>query len=79
MTSLHKTHNDEFGTFRTITLLSTWGLSLVISSFLLLWIGHLLDEKLGTAPKFMLGLFFAAIAGCMTGLYQAARKNQKNV
>jgi F0F1-type ATP synthase assembly protein I len=60
-------------------MLSAWGFVLVASSFLFLWLGHLLDELLGTAPKFMLGLFFLAIIGCFIELYQEALKIMKNV
>jgi hypothetical protein len=41
--------------------------------------GHLLDEKLGTAPNFMLGLFFLAIFLCVMRLYQEAWKKRKDV
>jgi F0F1-type ATP synthase assembly protein I len=55
-------------------MFSAWGFALVLASFLFLWLGHLLDELLGTAPKFMLGLFSLAIIGCFIELYQAALK-----
>ena len=60
--------------FRGIIMFSAWGFALVLASFLFLWLGHLLDELLGTAPKFMLGLFSLAIIGCFIELYQAALK-----
>ncbi|MCE5210509.1 MAG: AtpZ/AtpI family protein, partial [Deltaproteobacteria bacterium] len=60
--------------FRVIITLSAWGFALVITSFLFLWLGHFLDELLGTAPKFMLGLFFLAIVGCFIEIYQQVLK-----
>jgi len=42
-------------------MLSAWGFAIVFASLLFLYIGHLLDEWLGTEPNFMLGLFFLAI------------------
>jgi len=66
----HKAHHVDSHSFHVIIILSAWGFALVVSSFLFLWLGRLLDELLGTAPKFMLGLFFLAIIGCFIELYQ---------
>lgn len=70
----HKTHHVNSDSFPVIIMLSAWGFALVIASFSFLWLGHLLDELLGTAPKFMLGLFLLAIIGCFIELYQIALK-----
>jgi hypothetical protein len=75
----HKTHHVDFHLFRVIIMFSAWGFALVLASFLFLWLGHLLDELLGTGPKFMLGLFFLAIIGCFIELYQEALKILKDV
>jgi F0F1-type ATP synthase assembly protein I len=75
----HKTHYEEPVSFRVIIMLSAWGFALVVASFLFLWLGYLLDELLGTAPKFMLGLFFLAIIGCFIELYQEVWKILKDV
>lgn len=77
--SAGKTHEEEFSSFRGVTLLSAWGLSLVAASFLFLWIGHQLDELLESSPRFMLSMFFLAVAGCLTELYLEVRKAMKNV
>ncbi|MDQ5984657.1 MAG: hypothetical protein CSYNP_00352 [Syntrophus sp. SKADARSKE-3] len=55
-----------------ILMLSAWGFVIVVTSLLFLYIGHLLDEWLGTAPNFMLGLFFLAIVTTIGRLYQEA-------
>jgi len=39
-------------------MISAWGLAMVLSSFLFLYIGYLIDELLGTTPNFMLCSFF---------------------
>ena len=70
----HKTHYIASDSFRIIIMLSAWGFALVITSFLFLWLGHLLDELLGTPPKFMLSLFLLAIIGCFIEIYQVASK-----
>lgn len=74
-----KAHEEEFNSFRGVTILSAWGLSLVATSFLFLWIGHQLDELLGSSPRFMLSMFFLAVAGCLTELYLEVRKTMKNI
>jgi hypothetical protein len=54
LTITRKTHHLPFDLFRIIITLSAWGLALVITSLFFLWLGRLIDELLGTAPKFML-------------------------
>ncbi|HEX7415897.1 MAG TPA: AtpZ/AtpI family protein, partial [Smithellaceae bacterium] len=61
MQATHKTQLEQFASFGSILMLSAWGFAMVIASFLFLYVGHLLDTLLGTAPNFMLGLFFLAI------------------
>jgi F0F1-type ATP synthase assembly protein I len=46
---------------------------------LFLYLGHLLDEWLGTAPNFMFGLFFLALATSIGRLYQEAWLKRKKV
>lgn len=60
--------------YRIIVLLSAWGFVLVVASFLFLMLGLILDEMLGTSPKFMLVMLFLAIIGCLIELYQEVRK-----
>jgi len=79
MQAIHKTHWEQYMSFGSILLLSAWGFAMVIASFLFLYIGHLLDGIFGTAPNFMLGLFFLAIFLCVMRLYQEAWKKRKNV
>jgi len=62
-----------------ILMLSAWGLAIVVASFLFLYVGHLLDQWLGTEPNFMLGLFFLAIVTTIGRLYQEAWLKRKNV
>jgi F0F1-type ATP synthase assembly protein I len=57
-----------------VLMLSAWGLALVASSFLFLYLGYLVDEILGTTPNFMLGSFFLAIGLCIWRLYKEAKK-----
>ncbi len=67
-----KTSLMNSNSFRIIMMLSAWGFALVITSLLFLWLGYLLDALMGTAPKFMLALFFLAIIGCFIEIYQEA-------
>jgi ABC-type multidrug transport system fused ATPase/permease subunit len=79
MPAIHKTHWEQYMSFGSILLLSAWGFAMVIASFLFLYIGHLLDGIFGTAPNFMLGLFFLAIFLSVMRLYQEAWKKRKDV
>jgi len=77
MLATHKTHTAN--NYGSILMLSAWSFVMVIASFLFLYVGHLLDEILGTAPNFMLGLFFLAIFLCVMRLYQEAWKKRNDV
>ncbi len=73
-----KTRRPASSSFHFIVILSAWGFSLVISSLLFLWLGRLLDELLGTSPKFMLGFFILSIIGCFIVIYQEATDIMKH-
>ena len=60
-----------------ILMLSAYGFAIVIASFLFLYIGYWLDNKLNTSPTFMIGLFFLAIFICIGRLYQEAWLRKK--
>ena len=53
-------------------MLSAWGFAMVLSSFLFLYVGYIVDEILGTTPNFMLCSFLLAIGLCMWTLYKDA-------
>jgi len=77
MLTRYKTREDR-RMYNSILMLSSWGFVIVIASFLFLYVGHLLDEVLGTAPNFMLGLFFLAIFTSIGRLYQEAWLKRKD-
>jgi hypothetical protein len=52
-----------------IILMSAWGFTLVISSFLFLFVGRWIDMQFHTEPAFMLGLFVLAIGLCIARMY----------
>jgi F0F1-type ATP synthase assembly protein I len=70
---------QEMRTYGTILMLSAWGFAMVIASFFFLYLGHLLDELLGTAPNFMFGLFFLALVTSIGRLYQEAWLKRNDV
>ena len=76
-TVVRKTHHLSSDLFRIIITLSAWGLALVITSLFFLWLGRLIDESLGTAPKFMLGFLLLAVTGCFIEIYHEALKVMK--
>ena len=68
---------NTFQKFSGILMVSAWGFAMVLSSFLFLYIGYIVDELLGTSPNFMLCSFFLAIGLCMWRIYkEAAKKGQ---
>ena len=62
-----------------VLMLSAWGLAIVAASFFFLYVGHLLDQWLGTEPNFMLGLFFLAVVTTVGRLYREAWLKRKDV
>lgn len=60
-------------------MLSAWGFVIVVCSLLFLYLGHLLDEWLGTALNFMFGLFFLALVTSIYRLYREAWLKRKDV
>jgi F0F1-type ATP synthase assembly protein I len=69
-----KVDREQFNKFSGILILSAWGFAMVVSSFLFLYIGYIVDEMLGTTPNFMLCSFFTAIGLCVWRLYKEAKK-----
>ena len=56
-------------TLNNIILLSAWSFTLVISSFLFLFVGRWIDVRFNTEPTFMLGLFVLGIGLCIARMY----------
>ncbi len=75
----HRNTLQQMHQYGHVLMLSAYGFLIVIASLLFLYLGHLLDEWLGTAPNFMLGLFFLAIATTIIRLYQEAWLKRKQV
>jgi hypothetical protein len=75
----HRNHVQQVHQYGHILMLSAWGFVIVFASLLFLYLGHLLDEWLGTAPNFMFGLFFLAIVSSIGRLYQEAWLRRKDV
>jgi len=59
-------------TYSNVMVLGAWSFAMVISSFLFMYVGYLIDELLNTSPNFMLGLFVLAIFLCVGRLYREA-------
>lgn len=50
--------------------LAVWGLALVVSSFVFLYLGYRIDQAHNTEPFFMIGLFLLAVVVCIGRFYQ---------
>ena len=74
-----KENGEPINKFSGIFMLSAWGVAMVASSFLFLYIGYLVDEILGTTPNFMLCSFFLAIGLCMWRIYKEASGKSKKM
>jgi F0F1-type ATP synthase assembly protein I len=75
----HRNTLQQMHQYGHILMLSAWGFAIVFASLLFLYVGHLLDQWLGTAPNFMLGLFCLAIVTTIGRLYQEAWLKRKDV
>ncbi len=79
MLATHKIQQKQFHDLKQVFMLSAWGFTMVVVSFLFLYIGHLVDGLLGTTPNFMLGFFILGMFLCMMRLYQEACARRKDV
>ena len=79
MWAAQKNHHEQVNNIRQVMMLSAWGFTMVVVSFLFLYVGHLLDGVLGTSPDFMLGLFLLGFFLCIMRLYQEACEKRKEV
>jgi F0F1-type ATP synthase assembly protein I len=79
MLATPKAHYGQLNYVKQVMMLSAWGFTMVIVSFLFLYIGHLLDGTLGTSPNFMLGFFILGLFLCMMRLYQEACAIRKDI
>ncbi|HNY50300.1 MAG TPA: AtpZ/AtpI family protein [Smithella sp.] len=74
-----KANHETIHKYSGILMLSAWGVAMVASSLLFLYIGYIVDELLGTTPKFMLSSFFVAVGLCFWKLYYEAREKGKKM
>ena len=79
MLATQRLQHGQLNDLKQVMMLSAWGFTMVIVSFLFLYIGHLLDGLLGTSPNFMLGFFMLGLFLCMMRLYQDACEKRKDV
>ena len=79
MIATQKIHHGQLNDLKQVMMLSAWGFTMVVVSFLFLYIGHLLDGVLGTSPNFMLGFFILGLFLCMMRIYQEACAKRKDV
>jgi len=74
-----KTEREPIHKLSGILMLSAWGFAMVLSSFLFLYVGYIVDEILGTTPNFMLCSFLLAVGLCIWTLYKDAVKKGKDL
>jgi hypothetical protein len=69
MTRLERKKMAQKKNLSQIIMLSAWGFTLVVSSFLFLYVGRWIDVRFNTEPAFMIGLFILAITLCVGRIY----------
>ena len=69
MTRLERKRIAQKKNLSQIIMLSAWGFTLVVSSFLFLFVGRWIDARFNTEPAFMIGLFILAISLCIGRIY----------
>ena len=79
MITTQKAQFEQLSNLKQVMMLSACGFTMVVVSFLFLYIGHLLDGILGTSPNFMLGFSMLGLFLCMMRLYQEACEKRKDV
>jgi F0F1-type ATP synthase assembly protein I len=62
-----------------IIMMSAWSFTMVVSSFLFLYVGRLIDVKFNTEPTFMLGLFVLGIGLCIGRIYDDYTRTRKKM
>ena len=82
MTRLERKKKNNARNLNQIIMLSAWSVTIVVSSFLFLFIGRWIDVNLHTEPAFMIGLFVLGISLCIGRMYVdfiRTREQLKNV
>ena len=69
MTRLERKKLAQKKNLGQVIMLSAWGFTLVVSSFLFLFVGQWIDIQFHTEPAFMIGLFILAITLCIGRIY----------
>ncbi len=62
-----------------ILMMSAWSFTIVVSSFVFLFIGRWIDVKIGTEPWFMIGLFILGIVLCIGRMYDDFIRTRENI
>jgi F0F1-type ATP synthase assembly protein I len=65
--------------FNHIIMMSAWSFTIVVSSFLFLFVGRWIDVKMGTEPTFMIGLFILGIGLCIGRMYNDFIKTRESL
>ena len=59
--------------------IGAWGFTMVISSFVFLYVGRKIDMLLNTEPNFMFGLMFLAMFMCIGKLFKEAMDKRNKI
>ncbi len=62
-----------------IIMMSAWSFTIVVSSFVFLFVGRWIDVRFNTEPAFMIGLFILGIGLCMARMYDDFIRTRDNM
>jgi len=79
MTRLERKKKANKRNLNQIIMMSAWSFTIVVSSFLFLFIGRWIDVNLNTEPAFMIGLFVLAISLCIGRIYMDYVKTKEQL
>ena len=74
MLATHKTTDQWHAVHAAVDQLASWGMAILLTSFLFLFIDYELGGRNGTGPTFITGLFaLAAVATALRTLFEGRR------
>ncbi len=72
-----KRQKERQSTFRMLTLITQFGINMLVPIFLCFFVGYYLDKKLGTSYLMIIFFFIGALAG-FRNIYIFARRMTKD-
>lgn len=72
-------NTKDRSSLNSVIMVSAWGIIIVISSFLFMYVGRWIDVNFNTEPAFMIGMLFLGICLCMFRIFKDISYRTKEV